>query len=142
MLRVALPESASATFLVDLIVRFILRSHRTKKLPYIYLANDLVQKSMINQKKAASSMDTVEPAAKEVSEGGETIEKFNDFHEAFAPPKINKVLEQLFSMLKNSETYGVPEQQLQSQVVKVVSVWKQRKVYPEQALVELKTNLT
>lgn len=38
---------------------------------------------------------------------GETVDDhFNDFHEAFAPPKINKVLEQLFTMLKNSEVYG------------------------------------
>ena len=32
-----------------------------------------------------------------VSEGGETIDTLNDFHEAFAPPHINKVLEQLFT---------------------------------------------
>ena len=44
LLRIKLPPMPrmNTTFLVDLLVRFILRSHRAKKLPYVYLANDLI----------------------------------------------------------------------------------------------------
>ena len=70
------------------------------------------------------------------------FEHFNDFHEALAPPRINKVLEQLFTMLKDSEIYDQSEQQLMQQVIKVVSVWQSRKVYPEEILTELKEKLT
>jgi len=45
----------STTFLVNILVRFILRSHRAKKLPYVYLANDLIQKSFIKHKKKDSA---------------------------------------------------------------------------------------
>ena len=58
---------------------------------------------MINSKKSTET-------EKQKGEAGEKIEKFNDFHEAFSPPKINKVLEQMFKMLKNSESYGHAEQ--------------------------------
>ena len=69
-------------------------------------------------------------------------ENFNDFHEALAPPRITRVLEQMFTMLRDSDNYGYAEQQLLAQVLKVVSVWKTRKVYPEAALTELKQKLT
>ena len=88
----------NTTFLVDLLVRFILRSHRAKKLPYVYLANDLIQKS--KQKKDMPSEESktqnqAEPANEPTADG----QHFNDFHKALAPPKINKVLESLFTML-------------------------------------------
>ena len=73
-----LPGGANATFLADIIIRFILRSHRSKKLAYVYLANDLIQKSTINKKKVAKA---------------EIVEHSNDFRDALAPPKIDKALE-------------------------------------------------
>ena len=44
LIKLKLPETPrmNTGFLVDLLVRFILRSHRGKKLPYVYLANDLI----------------------------------------------------------------------------------------------------
>jgi hypothetical protein len=121
-----LPLGVQVTFLAELLLRFILRSHRTKKLPYIYLANDLIQKSMIKRKKHKSDDKAI----------------FNDLHEALAPPRITNVLTQLFTMLKESETYLQNEQQLCTSVLKVVSVWKARKVYNEDALVQLQKKLT
>ena len=116
-----LPPGVPVSFLAELLVRFILRSHRTKKLPYIYLANDLIQKSMIKRKKHKS----------------DDAASFNDLHEALAPPRITNVLTQLFTMLKESETYSQNEQQLCTSVLKVVTVWKTRKVYSEDALEQL-----
>ena len=62
--------------------------------------------------------------------------------EAYAPPCINKVLAQLFTLVKNSEAFGSPEQQLMSQILKVVAVWQQRKVYAEETLDELREKLS
>jgi len=56
LLRVRLPACANATFLAEIVTRFILRSHRWKKLPYVYLANDLIQKSMMERKKADQAL--------------------------------------------------------------------------------------
>lgn len=90
LIKLQLPQgTTSATFLVDLIVRFILRAHRSKKLPYIYLANDLIQKSLIKHKKLTTDGDGKDSAG---SSSQKQKNSFNDFHEAFAPPKINRVL--------------------------------------------------
>ena len=89
VMTLALPPGVEVSFLAEMIVRFILRTHRTKKLPYIYLANDLIQKSMIKRKKQKSP----------------ELANFNDFHEAFAPPRITNVLTKLFTMLRESESF-------------------------------------
>ena len=52
----------------------------SKKLAYIYLGNDLIQKSTIKAKK--------DPDA-----------SFNNFHVALEPPKINEVLILLFKII-------------------------------------------
>ena len=89
LLNQELPQGLTTDFLVDLLVRFITRVNRQKKLPYIYLANDLIQKSIIRKKKATSN--------------------FNNFHEALAPPKINTIFEKMFRLLADSENYGQAE---------------------------------
>lgn len=94
LISTPLPSGTQVSFLTDLLVRFILRSNRAKKLPYIYLANDLIQKSMIKRKKQKTD-DSAE---------------VNNFHEALTVTKVTNVLTQLFTMLKESENYGPHEQ--------------------------------
>ena len=52
----------------------------SKKLAFIYLGNDLIQKSMIKAKQ--------DPEA-----------SFNNFHSALAPPRVNEVFTLLFKII-------------------------------------------
>ena len=93
----------------------------SKKLAFIYLGNDLIQKSMIKAKQ--------DPEA-----------SFNNFHSALAPPRVNEVFTLLFKIIYSP---AVQDQALHStkQILKVIGVWKNRKVYDSDQVEALEKEL-
>ena len=63
-----------------------------------------------DQEKNQTDLPTTEPPADAEENQSPAAQHFNDFHAALAPPKINKVLISLFTMLADSDTYGSAEQ--------------------------------
>jgi hypothetical protein len=46
LLRIALVDPSLVPFIVQLWSRLLARSHKSKKVAYVYLANDVIQKSL------------------------------------------------------------------------------------------------
>ena len=88
LISAALPDGVTVDSVVEMWQNHLLRAHRAKKLPFVYLANDLIRNTVAKQKQG-----------KEV----------NDFKSALGPPVVGKALSRLFTILKDSDTYGSGE---------------------------------
>lgn len=108
------PPETQTAMAVALWARYLLRVHKSRKVAFVYLANDLIQKSKHKQKK------------------GQTVTL--DYCKAFEP-HLQEVLTVLFEIL------GTENVEIQTAILKVIQVWQTRSVYPEAMLAELQQTL-
>eukprot|EP00347_Sterkiella_histriomuscorum_P004692 403359471 len=118
MLEIARQTPQLVPFIVGKWCSFLLRVNRTKKVAFVYLANDLIQKSLVELTQGKIPQDQL------------------TFCKAFEAQIMEKVLLKLFEILQKSEFLNV-----KLDVLKVVKVWTQRSVYDPEWLKELRTQL-
>jgi len=85
--------------------------HKSRKVAFVYLANDLIQKSILKRQKNTLQLD--------YQEGFENV--------------IPEALTSLFEVCKEPEVFNP--------IVKVLQVWSARKVYDSSRIDELAQNL-
>jgi CID domain len=113
LLRTAQYDHTLVNFIVQLWSRLLSRSHKSKKVAYVYLANDVIQKTLAQNNKI--------------------------YQKAFEPilkPSLTVLFEQQLN--RSSEPSN---QTIKIDILKVIQLWRSRQIYPPDDMIALKEHL-
>ena len=113
LLRITNQDQTLVPFIVQLWSRLLARSHKSKKVAYVYLANDVIQKSL--------------------------AQRSNVYQKAFEAV-LKSSLSQLFEFQLNRASEP-SYQTIKIDILKVLNLWIQRKIYPSEDLQSLREHL-
>lgn len=105
LLKISVTEPKLVPYIIALWCRLVLRVHKTKKVAFVYLANDLIQKTLTQLQQVKQGKLALGP--------DEAFNFTNGFEKVIEP-----ILTKLFELLWKPDYF-----QIKIDVMKVVKVW-------------------